>query len=169
VIKGNNANSKFQPHIVEKIYELLRDGHPRAAVCDMLEIPSATFKSWLRKGETKLHKYAQYTEFRANVIRCEEDATILLVDRIRDAAKKDWRAAAWILERTRPEYRANHSTSLEHKRMMDELKIESQKAEIRLVEAKITALRGDGLSDGQILEILPVPELEDKGGDEAAG
>lgn len=163
------STSKFQPHVIERIYELLRDGHTRDSVCDLLEIPSATFRSWLVKGETKLQKYAHFAEFRNNVLRCERDATILLVDRIKDAAKKDWRAAAWILERTREEFKVNHTTSLEHKRMMDSLKIEAQRAEIRLTEAKIVALRGEGLSDGQILEILPIPEIEDKGGEEAAG
>tara|TARA_R100000664_G_scaffold9014_2_gene14918 strand:+ start:3860 stop:4369 length:510 start_codon:yes stop_codon:yes gene_type:complete len=163
------STSKFQPHIIERVYELLRDGHTRQSVCELLEIPTSTFNSWLVKGDTSLQKYAHYVEFKNNVVRCEKDATILLVDRIKDAAKKDWRAAAWILERTRDEYKANHNTSLEHKRMMDGLKIEAQRAEIRLTEAKIAALRGDGLSDGQILEILPIPELEDKGSGEASG
>jgi tRNA-dihydrouridine synthase len=55
---------------------------------------------------------ARNPEFAKQVRRAESKAELQPLETMRDAAAKDWRAAAWLLERTKPEQYARTSSNL---------------------------------------------------------
>ena len=60
-----------------------------------------TIRNWTARGEKA--KSGKYAEFFVAVKRAQAEGERLLLARIQDAARKQWQAAAWILERRYPD------------------------------------------------------------------
>lgn len=71
----------------------LTGGNTRNAACEAVGLGRSTFYEWM--GEDQ--------EFATAVLRAEAEAELHAAECIRQAALKDWRAAAWWLEHRRRE------------------------------------------------------------------
>lgn len=78
--------------------------------CQLAGIAYNTFGEWMRRGEgtdPDRGKNAEFAIFATEVKEAIAAGEFSSVLRIRQAEKKDWRAAAWMLERRHPERWAN--------------------------------------------------------------
>ena len=139
-------SNKFCLGVTKTIIKGLESGHTRTSVCKRAGISIRTLRYWL-KDEAK-------AEFAADVERAEAVGTIALVDQITFHSQKDWRAAAWILERTRDERRTASRSTAAHRKELDELSREKAAAEINFIKAKTEALKTSELSPQDIGRIL---------------
>ena len=124
----------------------MKAGHTRESVCKKVGISTATLLKWL-KDEDKL-------EFAVLFAKAEGEGTIQLVEQVKFHGQKDWRAAAWILERTRPAFMKTARMASADKRRLDALAIEKLQADIDYVKAKTEALKSTDLSTEDIRQIL---------------
>ncbi len=83
-----------------KILDATGKGLPRDTVAKLAGIEPSTLYLWLRKGRAG---DPEYSEFSASVKRAEAQGEAELVATIRAASSDSWQAAAWLLERRRPE------------------------------------------------------------------
>ncbi|OWK36539.1 hypothetical protein [Fimbriiglobus ruber] len=95
--------TKLTPLIKKIVLMALEGGATRKTAAEMAKVSPRTFQLWLRLGLSP-DADPEYREFRTDVLRAEAEAVLSCVDLIRKAGKKDWRAAAWWLERHCPEY-----------------------------------------------------------------
>lgn len=73
-----------------------------AMVAQWVGISETTFYEWIQIGEGRHPKRKQtpeHTEFAEGIKNAESDGVAELLDIIKAAAKKQWTAAAWLLER----------------------------------------------------------------------
>lgn len=85
--------SKKTPERIDAILRALRAGNTRAASARFAEIHYDTFYDWMKTD----------ADFSDAVEKAEADAEVRFVTRIATAAEETWQAAAWWLERRRPE------------------------------------------------------------------
>lgn len=93
---------KFDPETRVLILAALREGMTREHAAIRAGVAYSTFRRWMTRGKDR-QAAREFREFRRQVRRAEADAAFTVVGRIMEAAKKDWRAAAWFLSRRFPE------------------------------------------------------------------
>lgn len=154
--------NKFSGALADKICEGTKAGYTRKAVCDTVGISVDTLRSWLRKGaEDSAPDLLK--KFRRDFDKAEKEATIYLMDTIKFHSKKDWKAAAWLLERTRNGFKLRSRMSQETQRRIDELAVQKAELELEYIQAKTKALKGGSITPEQILELLnDSPKQEEK-------
>lgn len=94
-------NIKLTPRLERKIIEYAKVGNFAKTICQVVGIDESTYYRWMQRakaGEEPFFSFASRLE-RAKCV-----AEIALVMKIRKAAKdpKYWKAATFLLERTRP-------------------------------------------------------------------
>lgn len=94
--KPTKYGEKFTPEIGNKICEIVRRGNFREMAVAQTRISRQTLYNWIRRGADGEQPYAQ---FLADLEAAESEAEDVLVVAVRQQARKDWRAAAWLLER----------------------------------------------------------------------
>ena len=114
---------KLTPKIQERICSLVRAGNFRETACAAAGIASRTLRVWLRKAreaEVKAEKGERLTpadtrhlEFGEALERAEAECEARDIMLIGAAAKEDWKAAAWRVER-RGAKRWGFKQKLEH-------------------------------------------------------
>lgn len=99
-----HRRSKLTEELQHKITALLRNGNYVETACGAAGISVSTFYAWMERGEAGEEAGTQsaFLEFSEAVHRSRAEGEAMLLQQIRQAAPKDWRAAAWILERTMP-------------------------------------------------------------------
>ena len=80
-----------------KIIEAVARGSSYRMACNIAGVNESTFYMWMKKGQTSPH--GAFVEFRENVLQAEAANGDRLLALIQDHATKDWKAAAWVLER----------------------------------------------------------------------
>jgi len=80
------------------ILQHLKKGQRRIVVCDLVGISTRTLRHWLQQGK---EGHSRYADFRREALAAEAGSEEEAVSNIRTAGRKDWRADAWWLERTR--------------------------------------------------------------------
>jgi hypothetical protein len=95
------GQTKLTPELSARICAFLRAGNylETAAVC--ARISKSQLFEWLRAGG-KPHAQEPFRTFAAEVEAAQAEAEARDVARIGEAAEKDWKAAAWRLERRNP-------------------------------------------------------------------
>ena len=122
--------SKLTPQRKDKILAAVRCGASFKTACGAAGIHESTFYRWQERGAEQ-DAPSEYREFCEDLTHAEEEGNAARVALIMRAAKTDWRAAAWLLERTNPD-RWSMRYKIEH----------SGQREMTLVEV-LTALRSD--------------------------
>jgi len=140
--------SKFSPEMADKIIEGLEKGYTRKMVAEGVGVFPKTVRSWMK---SELPKHAGFLE---RVLEAEAKGRRSLVDLIVFHGEKDWRAAAWLLERTRAEFSLKAKTAQEARDELDRLSVERAQAELDHIKAKTDALGKNTLNPEQILELL---------------
>ncbi|OWK45155.1 hypothetical protein [Fimbriiglobus ruber] len=98
--------TKLTPLAQKIILMMLEGGTTRRTAAERAGVSPRTLQLWLRLGLLP-NADLEYREFRVNVLRAEARAVLECVEIVRKAAHKDWKAAAWWLERHCPEYAKN--------------------------------------------------------------
>lgn len=118
-----------------------------------LGIHPDTLRHWLVVGSSPdAHPLMQ--QFVSDFAAAYDEATTTLVDCVKFHAQDDWRAAAWLLERTRDDFRRSPRMERHVKDQLDQLAIDRAEAEVRLTDAKVLALQKTVLDPKEILPVL---------------
>lgn len=97
---GAGRPTDCTPEVVRRICEALRMGCTRDAAAAAGLISRQTLANWLNRGADGVEPYLGFVE---QVQRAEDEAEQILLATIQAQAPQDWKAAAWILERRRPQ------------------------------------------------------------------
>ena len=95
--------SKLTPERHERIVAAIRAGNTREAAAACGGITDRCLYYWLAKGAKGRDADSPCVQLFQAVKNAENDAEIECVAVIRDAMRKQWTAAAWWLERRRPD------------------------------------------------------------------
>lgn len=93
----------------EVIVERIRSGIPPESAAEATGIGSSTYYRWMELGEERFEAgklrraRAGFREFREAVTRARAEAEAIHVAHVAGASSKDWRAAAFLLERSYPQ------------------------------------------------------------------
>ncbi len=107
-LAANRANAKLggQPPSItdeekQQIYELIRAGVPQEASVLRVGVPRSTYYDWLSKGRQPdaREPYATFSRECERALADWETRDILIIGK---AAETQWQAAAWRLERRKP-------------------------------------------------------------------
>lgn len=104
-------NTKLDQERTDRMVAALRAGNFRQVACEYSGIDLSTFARWMRNGLRQPN--TDWGKFRRAVLEAERSAEVNCVARVMKATEKDWKAAAWWLERKR----SNHwsrKEKLEH-------------------------------------------------------
>ena len=93
--------SKLTPTSHKRVVEAIRRGGYRAVAAEYAGIGEATLYRWLADGAKQ--DVGPYRELWEAVKKAEAAAELGDISIIKKAARKNWQAAAWLLERKHPE------------------------------------------------------------------
>lgn len=113
--RGRGQPPKCTPDLIQKIAAVLANKNTQRTACQVAGISEASFCDWYNLGEAGERKHGGiYIQFFEKVNEAKAISKMSLVQDITKAAEAgDWRAAAWILERTfRDEYTEKRTTEL---------------------------------------------------------
>lgn len=100
------GKAKITPALIELICGHLKEGNYDMVAAQAAGITRQTFYNWVRKG--KAEREGIYFDFYIEVEKAKAEGEVELITTIRKASRRSWTAAAWILERSRPERWALH-------------------------------------------------------------
>lgn len=92
--------TKLTPDTKEDIVKALRAGNSRRDSALYAGVSETTFYSWMARGREGEPLYAEFLEA---VEKAEAQSVVRNVAIIQRAAEETWQAAAWWLERKRPD------------------------------------------------------------------
>lgn len=103
--------TKLTEELTARIAALLRNGNYIATACGVAGIHPDSYFAWRERGEADIEAGVRsaFAEFAEATTRARAEGRALLLQEIRSASRGterrpgDWRAAAWILERSWPE------------------------------------------------------------------
>ncbi len=106
--------SKLTPETEERILNAIRCGAPNKVACAAAGIGERTLYQWEEKARDQPD--SEYAQFAQKLTRAREEGITARLAIVMKAAKVDWRAAAWLLERDLPDlfslkYRVEHSAA----------------------------------------------------------
>lgn len=99
------------PKIIKVIYELIANGEFDKSVASHIGVSEVSWHNWKRKGREVQEKVEKeehykptereqlYLDFYQSLTKAYAEAEMNAINSIRKASEKDWKAAAWFLER----------------------------------------------------------------------
>jgi hypothetical protein len=102
--------TKFTKKIKEDLIRSLKAGSYIEPACVAAGITYQTYKNWMDRGEgihPTLSQTKEYFDFFEEVTRAIAEGEVNFIKTIKVASAKDWRAAAWALERRHSDRWAN--------------------------------------------------------------
>lgn len=88
--------NKLSTTRMEMIFDSLREGATRTTAARIVGINRRTLQRWMGRGRDG---EAAYVDFYTGVHQSEAFALRGMVESVKRGARRDWRAAAWFLER----------------------------------------------------------------------
>ncbi len=106
--------SKLTPQTMALILAAIKCGASNKIACAAADIRPETLCAWKRRAEERPD--SEYAQFAQQLTRARDEGRVSRLAIIHKAAKMDWRAAAWLLERDMPDefsmrYKIEHSMS----------------------------------------------------------
>lgn len=95
--KPKGRKSKFTEPVRTRVIEALRAGTTYEIAAQYAGISRSTLYEWIKKGEST--ETGVYRTFHDNIKKAEAEGAVVHLGTIAQASQKDWKAAAWILER----------------------------------------------------------------------
>ncbi len=93
--------STLTPDVQKALVRIVRAGNYLETACAHTGVDYGTCLNWLTRG--KAETSGAHREFREAIEKARAYAEQVSLRQIRVAARKEWTAAAWYLERTKPE------------------------------------------------------------------
>lgn len=97
------AQPKLTLELADRLVQLLSAGNYVAVACREVGISRTLFYQWLDRGASHAARDLEYRELRDRVEHAQAQAEARNVAAIAAAARENWQAAAWLLERMYPE------------------------------------------------------------------
>jgi hypothetical protein len=94
--------SKLTPEVSKALVEALETGATQVAACNYAGISVDTVTGWLAAATVEGAK-AEFLEFADAYARATARRQVFHLNNIKVHARHDWRASAWVLERTDPD------------------------------------------------------------------
>ena len=91
--------TKLTPELQEELLKALRGGAYVEDACGYVGIHKDTFYEWMRRGADGDDLYSEFSDA---VEKARASAVVRNIALLQKAAEDSWQAAAWWLERTRP-------------------------------------------------------------------
>lgn len=89
-------------HVVrDPLITRIRNGSPIKEACASVGIQRDTYYKWMQRGEAATS--GEYRDFYNDVEKAKADSIMESIIVVRKAAKENWQAAAWWLERRLPQ------------------------------------------------------------------
>jgi transposase len=97
--------TKLTDEVEEEVLKAIRAGASLAAAAQFAGIDASTFYRWTERGDLAGtgRADARFRRFRTRVEQARAQAEVRDVTIIAKASERDWRAAAWRLERRNPQ------------------------------------------------------------------
>lgn len=116
---AGNSNAGRKPilneELIEEICSVIQAGNYVITACDYCGVSQSSFYNWVNRAEAEIARMEEtgdeeplesekiYLQFLDSFKKAEATAKVRNVAIINDAAKTQWQAAAWYLERRDPE------------------------------------------------------------------
>lgn len=100
---GNVEPSKLTVELADQLVALLRAGNYVTTAARAVGISRKLFYDWMDRGESALPVDEPYRDLRERVELARAEGEARNVAAIAAAARENWQAAAWLLERQYPE------------------------------------------------------------------
>lgn len=112
--------TKLTPEVQQRVLQAIAGGNTRKDAAAYAGISITTLEDWIGRGRGRGHRpaHAVYVAFVDAIEKAEAQAVVRNVAIIQKAAADTWQAAAWWLERRRPQdwartERVEHSTPID--------------------------------------------------------
>jgi hypothetical protein len=146
------------PELVKEISDTLRICATMADTASYLGVPYGTMQSWIRKGNEVAQEAEVsgreltdnehlFVSLSVEVEKARAEARIRAVGKIRTAMDGNWQAAAWYLERSKPDEWARVSRT-----ELSGINGESIKVDVDAVNRKLEALIQANIIDAEVVE-----------------
>jgi transposase-like protein len=154
-VAASKKSTKFTPDVAKAICAAIENGYTKAMVAKKVNIPTDMITRWLRLGRQGHEDFRDFTiEYDAS----QGVAVQNMVDQVIEHSKKDWRAAAWLLERRYDQFKLKARTSEKAQKRLDELAIKKAEAEIIQINAKTNESKGAPMAETGIMDALAPSE-----------
>jgi hypothetical protein len=94
---------KLTPETADRLVSLIKAGNYLSVAVRAAGISRALFYQWLDRGASDAPEDAEYAELRTRVENAKAEGEARNVAAIASAARENWQAAAWLLERMYPD------------------------------------------------------------------
>lgn len=110
---------KLSPQRRAQVVKALQAGNTREAAARFAGIASRTLRRWMDEGEADLEegRETQLARFAFDVLSAEARAEVTMTSLVLKHAQEQWTAAAWWLERRRPQSWAKRDPSADAPRV----------------------------------------------------
>lgn len=99
--KAASRPTKLNAATRDAIVEYVTAGMPKGIAAEAAGIGKSTFFDWIKRGEAEPD--SDFSDFSDAIKKAYAEAAVRNLAIIQLAAKTNWQAAAWYLERTRPD------------------------------------------------------------------
>ena len=96
------AHTVLTPDVADKLVAMLKAGNYIGVTATAVGLNRATLNRWLARGRSDDPKDAEFKALRERIVQARAEGEARNVTIIATAAAKDWKAAAWLLERQYP-------------------------------------------------------------------
>jgi len=150
VTHARGANrALLTPELADRVVTLLRASNNANVAMRAVGVHRRSFDNWVARGASDKPEDELYRSFRERVEAARAEAEARSVAQVAKAAGEDWRAAAWLLERTAPERWG--------KGVVSETEAEEERAKAYAPAAE--AARAEAVTT--LMEIGEAPDLSD--------
>jgi hypothetical protein len=116
-------------------------------------ISYSSLKVWVAEGKSDLSPDdLKEFSYRFDVARAQAKSGLL--EELIEHGHKDWRALAWLLERTTDEFKTKSRVSQAAQERLDDLSVLKSEAELDYVRAKTASLKDGVVSEEDVVEEL---------------
>jgi hypothetical protein len=121
---ATGRKSKLTKSLIDKACKVLRAGNYVKTTCGYLSICESSWYDWIREGNTAIERDKKgipvnddeklKIEFVQLTQKAQDEAIVRNIQIIQQAAQRNWQAAAWYLERTKPDlFAAQHKLTVD--------------------------------------------------------
>lgn len=109
-----------QPEIRKRLIKYMKEGLPYTTVCKLAGVNRESFIKWLELGK---EGYKPYDKFYKEIVKVEAQAELRAIRSLRQHEERDWRPAAWQLERRWPEHWSKQDRTTARIEVQGEVKV----------------------------------------------
>ena len=155
------SSSRMTIFVQTAVLEAIERGHPLQTAAAIGGVTADSVRRWIVKGD-KEDGGTAYGLFAIEYHRAEGRAQELLLERIIDTGRNDWRSYAWVLSRRYQAWSDKPKPDALARKLEYELRLEKARAEIDLIKARTQKLL-EGSEIDPLKDLLVVLGEEDHG------